>query len=111
MQSNAEMDAARSYQHNGFHVSWRYGGGGGTEKISADDFFCFYSCLCRHFDPVSLQHMLPRRENYSSSKCKINTSEVMDASSWLGAERFPASKAARTEERHFVHSRKAALSV
>lgn len=118
MQSSIKMDAAWSHQHNGFHVSWRYGGegemAGGTEKISADHFFCFCSRLCRHLDPVSLQRMLPRREDYSSSKCKINTSEVTDAPSSQAERRgsgFPASEAARTEERDFVHSRRAALSV
>lgn len=28
MQSTIKMDAAWSHQHNGFHVCWRYGGGG-----------------------------------------------------------------------------------
>lgn len=86
----------------------------GPEKISAHHFFCFCSRLCRHLDPVSLQHMLPRREDYSSSKCKINTSEVTDAPSSQAERRgsgFPASEAAGTEERDFVHSRRAALSL
>lgn len=79
MQSSIKMDAAWSHQDNGFHVCWRYrgeveGGGllaGGTEKISTADFFCSCSRLCRNRDPVSPQHV-PLRDNYSSSKCKMN---------------------------------------
>lgn len=71
MQSSIKMDAAQSHQDNGLHVYWHcsvWGGlVGGTEKICADDLFCFLPHLCRHLDPVSLQHMLPCRENYGSS--------------------------------------------
>lgn len=70
----------------------------GPEKISAHHFFCFCSRLCRHLDPVSLQHMLPRREDYSSSKCKINTSEVTDAPS-SQAERFWVSSQRGSQDR------------
>ncbi len=87
---------------------------GGTEKISAADFFCFLPRLCRHPDPVSLQHMLPRRENFSSSECKMNTSEVrLVSSGWRrrGDFGFAASEAAKTKERHFVHSRRVVRSL
>lgn len=87
---------------------------GGTEKISAADFFCFLSHLCRHVDPVSLQHMLPRREKLQLGLMQNEIAQELRMRPQVGGGeegRFLGSQPARTKERHFVHSRRAVVSL
>lgn len=86
-------------------------GGDGMGKISTADFFCFLPLLCRHRNPVSLQHMLPRGEHHSSYYCKNEHLSTYVSPGWRQSRdlRFWASEAARIKKMRVV--RRAVLSL
>lgn len=63
MQSSIKMDAAWSHQDNGFHVSWRSGGGVGGWGMGGGGFLLFPL-----FSSCAVEAQVRRRQ--SSTRCK-----------------------------------------